>query len=255
MIVELFGLLTRIRLTRRPLDLQKAAEAQSLFPMVGLVTGVAATLLALLLFWLFGKEMALVTGGLLLAALYGVTGILHTEGLADFADGMMASGTKEHKREVMKDVHVGAAGTFATAFFLIMFYATATLVMSSADRQVRASPFPWSVPFAFGLIVSEITGKLAMNVSIFIGPSSHEGMGSIFVRKSSVAKLSIAIAITCAVALTAGFMFLLVALGVVGAIAVAGISRRHFGGVSGDTFGAANEICRLATLVGWVLLA
>lgn len=256
MIGDLFGLLTRLRISRRPMDLENAAGAQHLFPIVGLVVGGVASLFAFSLNDLFGKDMALITGGLVLVALYSMTGILHTEGLADFADGIMASGTQEKKRTVMKDVHLGAAGVFATVLFLILFFAASTLVLESAGKKVSSAPLPWSLPFAFGFVISEVTGKLAMNASMFLGPSSHEGMGAVFVRRASVARLGGAILIACAVAfLTAGFMFVLVIIGIVGGSMVTMVSRKHFGGVSGDTFGAANEVGRLAALIGWVLLA
>jgi len=89
-----------------------------------------------------------------------------------------------------------------------------------------------------------------------MGPSSHEGMGSMFVRKASGSKLVAAIAISTAIAIIfVGGLFPLVFLGLVSGFSVTALARKHFGGVSGDSFGAANEVGRLVTLIGWVLLA
>ena len=44
MTAELFGLLARIRLSRRPMDLDRAAGDQYLFPLVGVVVGLVAGL-------------------------------------------------------------------------------------------------------------------------------------------------------------------------------------------------------------------
>ena len=54
--------------------------------------------------------------------------------------------------------------------------------------------------------------------------------------------------------LVAGWLALLLAVGVIAGVAVTIIARKNFGGVSGDAFGAANEVGRLATLIAWVLL-
>jgi adenosylcobinamide-GDP ribazoletransferase len=257
MTAELFGLLTRIRLSRRPMDLDQASAGQYLFPLVGMIVGLVAASVALVLNEFISKDMALISGGAVLVSLYFVTGILHTEGLADFADGMMASGSMEKKRQVMKDVHLGAGGVFATAMFLILFFAATSMLTGDAGRRIELWPFlTLRVPLAFGFVLAEVAGKLSMNMMMFMGPSSHEGMGSVFVRKASGTKLVAAIAISTAIAIIfVGRLFPLVFLGLIAGVAVTVLARKNFGGVSGDSFGAANEVGRLVTLIGWVLLA
>lgn len=257
MTAELFGLLTRIRLSRRPMDLDQASAGQYLFPLVGMIVGLVAASVALVLNEFISKDMALISGGAVLVSLYFVTGILHTEGLADFADGMMASGSMEKKRQVMKDVHLGAGGVFATAMFLILFFAATSMLTGDAGRRIELWPFlTLRVPLAFGFVLAEVAGKLSMNMMMFMGPSSHEGMGSVFVRKASGTKLVGAIAISTAIAIIfVGRLFPLVFLGLIAGVAVTVLARKNFGGVSGDSFGAANEVGRLVTLIGWVLLA
>ena len=55
----------------------------------------------------------LVVSLIVVASLAVITGIHHTDGLADFADGLMTKGTKEKKRKAMKDLSVGSAGIFS----------------------------------------------------------------------------------------------------------------------------------------------
>ena len=75
-------------------------------------------------------------------------------------------------------------------------------------------------------------------------------------RKASGSRLAASIAISPAIAIIfAGHLSPLVFLGLVAGVAVTVLARKHFGGVSGDSFGAANEVGRLVTLIGWVLLA
>jgi adenosylcobinamide-GDP ribazoletransferase len=256
MTLALFGLLTRIRLTRNELDLATAASRQHMFPIVGLVIGLVASLMALVLDYALGQSNSIVSGAALITLLYAVTGIMHTEGLADFADGIMAHGTPQRKREVMKDPHVGVAAVIATVIFVILLFALATRVCASAGRDLDAWPLPWAVPFALGLVVSEVGGKLAMNTAMTLGPSSHDGMGSLFVQGASrgrfLAACGIA-AVTCF--FITGWFSAIVFTGVLAGVAVTAIARRNVGGVSGDVFGAANEIGRIATLMMWVVLA
>ena len=103
---DLFGLLTRIRVSKVPMDLEKAAAQQHLFVLVGLVVGLIVTAFSVLLYDLLGRGLAQESAVIVIITLYSITGILHTEGLADFADGVMAGGTPERKRAAMKDVHL-----------------------------------------------------------------------------------------------------------------------------------------------------
>jgi adenosylcobinamide-GDP ribazoletransferase len=256
MTLALFGLLTRIKLTRRDLDLEAAARRQYLFPLVGIVIGLLGSLAILVLDLLFGNENHIVSGGVLVALLYCITGIMHTEGLADLADGVMASGTPERKREVMKDPHAGVAAVMATVLFLIVLFAVATRMCDGADEVIDPWPHLLSVPFVLGMVVSEAAGKLSMTTAMLLGPSSQGGMGSTFVRNASGARFALA----CAIAaigcfLIVGWLSILVFTGVVAGAIVTAIARKHLGGVSGDVFGAANEIGRVFALLMWVIVA
>jgi adenosylcobinamide-GDP ribazoletransferase len=255
MTTDLFGLLTRIRVSGAGTDLQRAAREQHLFPLVGLVIGLIAAVAAILLNGFLGEDKAIVSGAVLLVVLYLVTGILHTEGLADFADGAMASGTKERKREVMKDVHSGAAAIITVNLYLLLLFGLAVEICFRARDTTSIFPLPWGVVFALGFVLSEMAGKVAMNVVMYLGPSSHPGMGSLFVGEAKPDGLLISLAIAGAAAfLIAGYLFFIVYLGVVAGLVVTMLARKNFGGVSGDAFGAANEIGRLLTLLAWVLV-
>jgi adenosylcobinamide-GDP ribazoletransferase len=187
--------------------------------------------------------------------MYYVMGILHTEGLADFADGVMAGGTKERKREVMKDVRVGVAAILAVVVYLIMMFSLSVTILSDPSRRVDVFPLPWEVVFAMGFVLAEMSGKLAMNTAMYLGPSSHAGMGSMFVDQASAGKLLVSMATAGVVALLiAGWLFAMVYVGVIAGVVVTLVARKNFGGVAGDSFGAANEVGRASALILWVLL-
>ncbi|MDH3365188.1 MAG: adenosylcobinamide-GDP ribazoletransferase [Thermoplasmata archaeon] len=251
----LLGLLTRIRLPGLQVNLEAAAKQQYLFPLVGLLVGLIAALICISLDLAFGDGDPLILGGLLLVALYAVTGIIHTEGLADLADGVMASGPREKRREVMKDPRAGVAAVIAVAVYLLLFFALAVEMCARAGESVTILPIPWHVPFALGFVVSEVSGKLAMNTSMLIGPSAHQGMGSVFVENATARRFAVAVVLAGVVGLmTVGLASILLLVGVAGGAAVTIVARKHLGGVSGDVFGAANEVGRLSALLLWVLI-
>jgi len=219
--------------------------------MIGLIIAVVGYLL---LEYVSGLVGHLPVAVLLCLFLYSLTGIIHIEGLADFWDGLMASGDANRKRSAMKDVSLGAGGTFAMISDIVLMI---SLFMQLDDYGTAI--FPWfygsSIPLILGVIIAEISGKLAMITAMRIGPSSHEGMGSIFVSSSTTAMLLSGIAISIAIGvLIAGIYGLIVLVGVLSGTCIALVSRKHFGGVGGDSFGAANEIGRLAALLVWVIV-
>lgn len=251
----MFGLLTRLKVSKAPADLEMAAKHQYLFVLVGFVVGLIGTIASVILFELLGENLAPVSSGIVVVVLYYVTGILHTEGLADFADGVMTSGTQERKREAMKDTHLGVAGVLTVVLFVIIMFSVISFISTRASESVRPFPLLWSIPFAIGFVLSEMAGKLAMNTAMFLGPSSHTGMGTLFVRNASGKKLAAAILLASVISfIFVGWLFILILLGLVAGCAVTSMARRNFGGVSGDVFGTANEVGRLLTLLAWVII-
>jgi len=251
----LLALLSRIRLSRSGVDLESAARRQYLFPAAGAALGIIFTLAALLAFDLLdGILNGFIISLLVVMFLYFVTGLIHLEGLADFGDGLMASGDRERKKGAMKDVAVGASGTFFMIIAVLMLF----LLVNELGSRVDSPPFLlWAnrIPLVLGILVAEVGAKLAMNTVMIIGPSSHPGMGSIFVTAATPERYVAALAIGTAIALLASGLYgLIVLLGPIAGIAVAMVARKHFGGVGGDSFGAANEVGRLLVLFAWVIL-
>ena len=252
---DLFGLLTRIRLPGSAFDIDSAARKQHLFPLIGLVVGLLLTIACLTMDYALEDDDGIVAAGLLLVLMYSLTGIMHTEGLADFADGMMANGTPARKREVMKDPRSGVAAVLTVAMFVLLLFALTLRIFARADHALDLWPLPWEIPFASGFVLAEMGGKVAMNVSMAMGPSAHSGMGTAFVQNASASKFVTALAMALILSFFfAGLLSVIILVGVAGGVAVTALARKHFGGVSGDVFGAANEIGRLSVLLMWVLI-
>ncbi len=219
-------------------DLQTIARHMYLFPLVGIAIGLMVGSVAYGLSFFLEP---LVVGLLITGMLALITGIHHTDGLSDFADGLMVRGTKERKLQVMRDPSVGSAGIFA----IILYVAGMVIAISSMK----------GLELFQAILIGEIIAKFSMVLLASLGPSAWEGSNSLFVQSMrDRKKLAIAAAITVAsiFILRSNAGFLALGIGITLTLIILVVSRRSFGGISGDIMGATNEITRLASLLVFV---
>jgi adenosylcobinamide-GDP ribazoletransferase len=231
--------------------LMDCAQNMWVFPLIGAFLGLLAGL-----FGWFTLEFlpSFVVGVLALALLLWMTGLHHTDGLLDFGDAVMVHGSYEKKIEVMHDQLTGAG---AIGLTLMTYIITA---FAFAELGIRFSYGSFVVPLIFpALIVIELCAKLSMVVVAWAGKSVHEGMNSAFLAAMRGSKgnlrLIVALAISLLIALPllswAGIFVVLAA--VLTGFVMVGIAHKNFNGVTGDVFGATNELSRMVCVV--VLLA
>jgi len=218
--------------------LEDTAKHMPLFPLVGAFIGLMAGVVAWSLYFVLPS---LIVGLLTLAFLLMITGLHHTDGLLDFADGLMFQGPPEKKIEIMHDPNTGAGGV---ALGLITLLTTALSI-----AELRRSLTPQS------LIVSETLAKLAMVVGAWAGNSAHEGMNTYFVDAMHghrrIFRLGVPLVISFGIALPllgiSGLIAVVTSL--IASLALVEVSKRHFGGVTGDVMGAMNDIVRMISLL------
>jgi len=221
-----------------------AADHMYLFPLIGALIGLLAGLLAMLLFLALPS---LVTGVLTLGFILLFTGLHHTDGLLDFGDGLMYQGPPEKKIEIMHDQRTGAGGlalglvTLSTTAFCI-----ATLSPSLA-LQV--------------LVLSEVSAKLGMVTEARVGRSAHKGMNTYFIEAMHgkrgalrfIAALVISFGLAVSLLQTLGLLGL--AAGIIAALIMVWTSNRHFNGLTGDVFGATNDLARMICLISVLVVS
>ena len=95
---SVFSFLTIIPTTNS--NLETIAKYMYIFPIVGILIGLMIGSFALGISLFLDP---LIVALLVVAGLAIITGIHHTDGLADFADGLMTKGSKEQKLKAMKD--------------------------------------------------------------------------------------------------------------------------------------------------------
>ncbi|HXG07241.1 MAG TPA: adenosylcobinamide-GDP ribazoletransferase [Nitrososphaera sp.] len=234
---SILAFLTILPAGKQSHDIHYVAKNMYLFPVAGLVIGAIIGGMA------FGISLflhPLLVGLLVTGALAIITGVHHTDALADFADGLMAKGSKEVRRKAMLDPAVGSAGVAA----LVMYFAGMIIVFQTGF----ASPFAVFT----SIVTAEVIAKYVMVYLANRGLSAWEGFSSPFTASmKDKRKIAAATGIVLAIVWFASNYAGLIALGI--SLVVAGImkcvSGRCFGGISGDVLGASNEITRLVSLI------
>lgn len=216
-------------------ELDIVAKNMYLFPiagaLIGLMIGGAGYGLSLYV-------QPLIVGLVLTGALVIITGIHHTDALCDFADGMMAKGTKEKKLKAMRDPAVGSAGVV-------------TVVLYVAGMIMSISMMKGFVLFE-AILVSELMAKFAMVLQANRGSSAWQGLSSPFTQfMKSPAKLAAAATLAIVPTIILGGITGIIITGVTIGMSflLLAVANRSFGGISGDVFGASNELVRLASLI------
>jgi adenosylcobinamide-GDP ribazoletransferase len=239
-IVEIISFLTIIPVGKlsEGIGLENISKNMFLFPFVGLLIGILTIPVVLISFYFFNQ---FVSAFIVIIFLIILTGIHHTDALADFADGIMVRGNKDKKYNVMHDPRIGAAGTVAVSGYLIgMVIAISSI--TSLDRLMIA------------IILSEIMSKYSMVLQSHYCESAWEGYSSLFTKNmKSKKKMAIATIITIVlIALISNMSVIGLQIFIVGIICcfiVIYISKKNFGGITGDVMGATNEIVRLCSLL------
>lgn len=236
-IQSVLAFLTILPVGKQNQDIYYIAKNMYLFPAAGLVIGSIVGAMAL---GISDFLHPLLTGFLITGALVILTGVHHTDALADFADGLMAKGGKEVKHKAMLDPAVGSAGV-AT---LVMYFAGMIIVFNIG--------FGSSLAIFTSIITAEVISKYVMVLLANRGISAWEGFSSPFIaamkdRYKMIVATGIMVAIVWFASSYAGFIALIISLMLAQLLKY--ISSRSFGGISGDVLGASNEITRLSSLI------
>ena len=208
-----------------------------LFPLVGALIGLSAGLVG------YGLSLALepqITSLLVVLYITLITGLHHTDALADFGDGLMVRRRgRESKKNAMHDHSIGSAGATALILYFIGLFMTLSSIRDGA------------ILLSF-LLTSEVIAKYMMVEQAHFGRAAWDGLSSPFVlamknKMKFIVSTLITLAIVFLVTGYDGLIALAVAFVVAGLIQY--IAHLSFGGISGDVMGASNEIVRLACLI------
>jgi adenosylcobinamide-GDP ribazoletransferase len=237
-VVAAFQFLTRLPTPEIAFDSDTLPRSVKFFPLVGLAVGFGAAGLHRIL--LPHLTQPVVAWGIVLYLVL-ITGCFHEDALADVFDSFGAW-TRERRLEIMRDSRIGS-------------YGAAALVLSIVGRLLLLRALPLE-RFAAYVIVAQVLCRWSTLPLSYLLPaarameneSTETGQGARIARLTSRSSLlfgsvfSVAVA---AIALRWASVAPLLAV-----CAVTGVSgwfyARRLGGVTGDCFGATNQVAEIA---------
>lgn len=213
----------------------RMAPARAYFPLVGLLLGGG---LAALDWGLRFAFPVTVTSALLLVALIAATRGLHVEGFLDCCDALFGGFTRKRRLEILKDHHVGAFAAIGGVLLLLTIWSA-----------LSALAPPLRTPL---LVLLPCLSRWAMLLAMALFPYARpRGLGTAFTRGASLWQVAAGfVTAAAAAALLAGWGGLaLVAVASAVSWAFGTWAARLLGGLTGDVYGAVNELAALGVLL------
>ncbi len=226
---------------RRDFSLETPGRSTGYFPIIGVIIGLILAGLS----WLFGLFLPSgVTSALLITFMVIVSGGLHLDGFADTCDGIGGQKTASDRWRVMSDSRAGSFGVISVVLLLLVKYSA----LNSVPGQ----------SLIITLVMMPMLGRWAMVYAILAYPyAKPTGMGAAFKQGTSWPRFTAATTFTAvAVMLIAqliGLAIMFVAWVVT--LTAAAYFRNKFSGLTGDNYGAINEISEVGVLLFISLLA
>jgi adenosylcobinamide-GDP ribazoletransferase len=228
-----FQFLTRIPMPSVAFEADSLSRAVKFFPIVGVVVGSGVAMLQMVLAPHLSRSLVAL---ILLIYLVLITGCFHEDGLADTADAFGGGRNRDQILLIMRDSRIGSYGGTALALSLLARYLLlASLPLEHFAAYVISGHVlcRWSsLPLSYFLPPArEQDGqgariaKLTSLSSLIFGSVCCFGVVGFALRRAAVAPLVVT---TLAIVLS-GWMY-----------------WRKLGGVTGDCFGATNQLTEVA---------
>jgi adenosylcobinamide-GDP ribazoletransferase len=239
-----FSMFSRIPVPQADWNEENRRYVLCALPLVGAVIGLG------LWGWVWlcealGLGVFLRAAGLTLLPL-AVTGGIHLDGFCDTADALASNETPERKREILKDPHPGVFAVIGLVSYLLLYFGLCTELRTDAYTLLL-------------LGMTHVLSRILCGLLVLCFPaSSGKGLLSAF-RESADQKRAAACLSGFFALCAAGLLFTGWAGGLMLLAAVACMlhlfvmSRRQFGGMSGDLAGYFLQLCELSMLAALVI--
>lgn len=223
---------------KRAFSPQELGQATGYFPLVGALIGAVLLGASLLLGQIFPATLR---AALVLAIWVLLSGALHLDGFLDSCDGLFGGQTPEARLEIMKDERVGA---FALAGGVLLILLKFAALSALPERSLA-------------LLIAPTLGRWGMTLSIFAFPYARAlGLGKAMKEFTGAWQVGLAsllaLGFTWLLAAQTGLLACLVAALITWLVAV--FALRRIPGLTGDIYGAINEVVELAILLAFIAL-
>ena len=226
---------------RRDVSPEELGRSLGYFPLAGIVIGLILAGLNWTLGWILPSAVVNV---LLIVSLAVISGALHLDGFADTCDGIAGHKTVEARWQVMHDSRVGGFGIVGVCLLLLVKYVS----LNSVPEPLLMTT----------LIIMPVVSRWAMVYAIFAYSYARpSGLGKVFKQEASWLRFTMATLIALAVAIVlARLAGLIIMAGIwVMVVLMAAYLKRKFSGLTGDTYGAINEVSEVCVLILVLILA
>lgn len=208
------------------------------FPLVGLVLGGCLVVGDYLLSQIWPPALA--AGGVLgIWVLF--TGALHLDGFVDCCDALPVARAPEERLDILRDVHAGTFGIVGVVLLLLLKYAGVSAGHSYGGL------------LGVALFIAPVLSRWAMVYATVVYPYGRPGgtLGGMFALQVKRRSLVLSSVTAVAVAVLFGGWFGLAALALVWGmtVVVALWTLTRIPGLTGDVYGAVNELSELAVLL------
>jgi adenosylcobinamide-GDP ribazoletransferase len=215
---------------------RRMARAMAWFSVVGLMLG---AILALVDAGLRALFPPVVSAALLLAVWVALTGALHLDGFLDCCDGLLVTRPPPQRLAILRDVQVGVFAVVGAICLLLVKFA-ALLELPTGCRMAAL------------LTIPALT-RAAMVYAVRAYPDARQGtgLGQLFREELSWREVIVAAAVAIlAAGLALGVIGLALALCVwLTTVVVAWWVQRRIPGLTGDVYGAINELAEVGALL------
>lgn len=221
---------------KRPFTVAEMGASLAFYPLVGLLFGGILVAFRQLV---FGNLPPTVSAALTLALWVVLSGALHLDGFLDTCDGLLGGWTPEKRLEILRDEHHGAYALAGGVLLLLTKYSL-----------LAAAGFP-----VLALLLAPAYGRWGMAMAVLGFPYQRpQGVGRAIKDAATWQEGLIATAwVLIAASLTFSFQSWM-ALVVVMVVVWGGarLTLRLIPGLTGDIYGALNELSELAVLLTFV---
>ncbi|RPH39252.1 MAG: adenosylcobinamide-GDP ribazoletransferase [Desulfobulbaceae bacterium] len=216
------------------------------FPLIGLVIGSLCAFSAGILEVFLPQSLVVFSGIVILA---GFSGFLHVDGLADTADGLLSSRSREEKLAIMRDSRTGVMGVVSIL-----------VVLGGKFAALSALPHGMLLP---ALLLMPIAGRCAIVISMAMLSYARPegGLGRLFYSAQTMRAAWFCTAFSgvllclsvvfSAISWKTSVWLVLVLTATL--LLFVRWCRQSLGGATGDTLGAICEISELMTAVSFTI--
>ena len=241
------------------------ASARGWFPFVGLLLGLILACAEILTVFLFATDSgyaptgivtysarptpsALLWSIILVIMLVAITRALHLDGFMDSCDALLGGFTRQRRLAILRDPHVGAFAVIGVVCLLLVKVVAVAGLSNYAIGRVAV------------LLLFPCLSRWAMLLTMELFPYVRsDGLGTAFFNAGSRGFrwqliLGFVFTLVASVALAGAVGLMLFAAACAVAWGIGAWATRLLGGVTGDIYGAVNEVTEVAVLLLAVML-